>query len=101
MNILIVTPAAAPDGQHQHSIQHRFGRDTRHEVRHASGMLESAWLLRHFNPDVVVFPDGETLALLGRLFALQSAINPALTLLQLDAAGRPVSLALPDSPSVA
>jgi hypothetical protein len=101
MNILIVDPAETPDPSRREYLQHHFASAAHDEVRFACGMLDSAWLLRHFNPDIVVLPPEEEHALLGRLFALRHTANPRMTLLRLDAsaAGIPTDPALPQWPT--
>lgn len=82
MNILIVDSAPTPDSKQRQAMMRHFGRATENNVRHANGILESAWLLCQFAPDLVVL--GRAGAQIDRLIALQRQRNPRLATLRLD-----------------
>lgn len=55
MNVLIYDHSLVPDSDYQQRVRQLFSTLADVTIRFVNGVLDAAWHIRHFRPDVIVF----------------------------------------------
>lgn len=84
MNILIFDYSAVPDVLYQQRIRQLFSSLVDATVRFVNGILDAAWHIRHFRPDVIVFDWIGDCSPIRNLVTTFYRIKPGLAMFHLD-----------------
>lgn len=84
MNILIFDHSAEPDVLYQQRIRQLFSSLVDATVRFVNGILDAAWHIRHFRPDVIVFDWIGDCSQIRQLVTTFERIKPGLPMFHLD-----------------
>jgi hypothetical protein len=84
MNILIYDHSDVPDTFYQQRIRRLFNSLADAAVRFVNGILDAAWHIRHFRPDVIVFDWIGDCSPIRNLVTTLHRIKPGLAMFHLD-----------------
>lgn len=103
MNVMIYDHSDVPDALYQQRIGQLFISLAKATVRFVSGILDAAWHVRHFRPDVIVFDWLGDCKPIRSLVRTLHGIKPDVAMFHLDGDGFVVTASLcglPAGPAV-
>jgi hypothetical protein len=84
MNVMIYDHSEVPDILYQQRIRQLFGALADATVRFVNGILDAAWHIRYFRPDVIVFDWIGDCKPIRTLVTTLHRINPGVAMFHLD-----------------